>query len=302
MECTLKRAVGGRPLIAAHRGVWGGNVAPNTIESFEAALKQGADILELDVLMTVDNRLVVFHKGMEKHHLGRDILLDQLTEKEALSIPYVNVDGVETKQTVAGLDTVLERFKGRCFLNIDQGWDVLELVVEAVKRHDMQEQILLKSPPRPEYFDLVERYAPDYMYMPIINGRDECSPLLEQRNIRYIGAELVFSEETDPVADEGYLDAMHEKGRVLWGNGIVYNDKVRLSAGHSDDRSILYGPEEGWGWLRKKGFDIIQTDWPGLLKQYLDGGGEWNGDVELEGSERLEKSEGKDTERCLSMM
>ncbi len=270
MEFSLKRRAGHQPMIAAHRGVWGGNVAPNTIEGFEAALKQGADILELDVLKTADNRLVVFHQGMEAHHLGKNIHLGELTEKEVLSIPYVNADGVVTEQTIQKLDTVLERFKGRCFLNIDQGWDVLELVVEAVKRYDMQEQILLKSPPRTEYFKMVERYAPEYMYMPIIKDQDECSSILEQMDINYVGAELVFSEETAPVVADEYMNAMHDNGKMLWGNGIVYDYQVKLSAGHSDDRSILFGPEDGWGWLRKKGFDIIQTDWPGLLRQYLE--------------------------------
>lgn len=274
MEVTLKQRAGRRPYIAAHRGVWGGNVAPNTITGFEVALKEGADILELDVLKTADNRLVVFHQGMERYHLGKDIHLGELTEKEVLSIPYLNADGVATEQTVLRLDTVLERFKGRCFLNIDYGWDVLELVVEAVKRHDMQEQILLKSPPQLEYFKMVERYAPEYMYLPIIKDRDECSAILEQMKIHFVGAELVFSEETAPVAADEYRNAMHEKGKILWGNGIVYDHRVKLSAGHSDDKSLLEGPEDGWGWLREKGFDIIQTDWPGLLRQYLEAAGD----------------------------
>ena len=25
----------------------------------------------------------------------------------------------------------------------------------------------------------------------------------------------------------------------------------------------------GWGWLAKQGFDFIQTDWTGMLTQYL---------------------------------
>ena len=48
-------------LIAAHRGVAGGNIACNTIEAFEAALIQGADILEMDVFKTTDSQLYIFH-------------------------------------------------------------------------------------------------------------------------------------------------------------------------------------------------------------------------------------------------
>ncbi len=38
-----------RILLAAHRGVCAGNIPCNTAESYEAAIIQGADIIELDV-------------------------------------------------------------------------------------------------------------------------------------------------------------------------------------------------------------------------------------------------------------
>ncbi len=50
----------GRPLNIAHRG--GAKVAPeNTLEGFREGLKAGADVLELDVHLTADGRLVVIH-------------------------------------------------------------------------------------------------------------------------------------------------------------------------------------------------------------------------------------------------
>jgi glycerophosphoryl diester phosphodiesterase len=48
------------PLIIAHRGA--SAYAPeNTIAAFELAQRQGADMVELDVVPTADGRLVVFH-------------------------------------------------------------------------------------------------------------------------------------------------------------------------------------------------------------------------------------------------
>ena len=46
-------------LIAAHRGVSGGNIPFNTIKAFEAALCQGADILETDITSRKDGKLFV---------------------------------------------------------------------------------------------------------------------------------------------------------------------------------------------------------------------------------------------------
>ena len=52
-----------RILLAAHRGVAGGNIPCNTIAAFEIALRQGTDIMELDVQRSADGNLYVFHEG-----------------------------------------------------------------------------------------------------------------------------------------------------------------------------------------------------------------------------------------------
>lgn len=266
---SLQQLAKRKTIIAAHRGVTGGNVGPNTIEAFEAALAEGADMLEMDVVRTSDNRLVVFHLGMEKPHLFRAVHIGEMTEKEVLQLRYINGDDVETHQTVQSLDTVFQRFKGRCFINVDRAWDDLDLLAEYAKRNGVSDQIILKSPPEKDYFYSMEKWAADFQYMPIITEVDTCSEFLEQSCIKYIGAELVFANETAQVASRDYMDSMHEKGKLLWGNAIVFNYKRILSAGHNDDVSILDSPDKGWGWLQDKGFDIIQTDWPGLVRQYL---------------------------------
>lgn len=54
------RRKNGRPLLVGHRGAMA--VAPeNTMAAFEAGLAGGADILELDVQLTADGQVIVFH-------------------------------------------------------------------------------------------------------------------------------------------------------------------------------------------------------------------------------------------------
>ncbi len=56
----LRRKFNGRPLLVGHRGAMA--VAPeNSMPAFAAGWKGGADILELDVQLTADNQVVVFH-------------------------------------------------------------------------------------------------------------------------------------------------------------------------------------------------------------------------------------------------
>ncbi|MEN6297796.1 MAG: glycerophosphodiester phosphodiesterase family protein, partial [Rectinema sp.] len=49
-----------RPLLFAHRGL-NRKFLENTIESFQAALETGIPGIELDVHLTSDGKLVVFH-------------------------------------------------------------------------------------------------------------------------------------------------------------------------------------------------------------------------------------------------
>ena len=159
--------------------------------------------------------------------------------------------------------------KNRCILNLDRCGAFIPDVIKQVERHGMKEQILLKNAPTKEVLRTVEEVAPDYMFMPIYMENDTASELIESMNINYMGAELVFSTEKAPVFQPEYIEAMHKKGRTLWGNAVLYNYKVPLSAGHTDDVSMMKDPALGWGWLVEHGFDIIQSDWTYQCCKYL---------------------------------
>ena len=101
-------------LTAAHRGISGGNIPPNTIAAFDIALKEGADIIEMDLLKSVDGEIFVFHTGMEPAHLNRKIRLEECTAEEIRKVRYCNGDLTETFLGVNTFDEVLEHLKGKC--------------------------------------------------------------------------------------------------------------------------------------------------------------------------------------------
>lgn len=166
-------------------------------------------------------------------------------------------------------EEVLEHLKNKCILNLDRSIKILDDVMKIVNKHNMADQVLLKSDPSDASLKMVETFAPKVDYMPIFMEEDVASEKIENMNINYIGAELVFKSESSSIAQDSYIDMMHKKGRILWGNSIVYSSRVPLAAGHNDDISLTGDPEDGWGWLAKKGFDIIQTDWTHHCVNYL---------------------------------
>ena len=255
--------------VVAHRGAAGSNIPCNTIPAFDIALKGGASILEMDLFKSTDGKIFIFHTGKEPYQLNKNIDLTKLDSEEIKKLRLINVDFYPTQWGINSFDDVLEHFKGRCILNLDRIGDCIPDVINVVKRHNMKEQILLKHAPIPSVLKIIEDVAPDYMFMPIYMEEDNASGIIEKMNINYIGAELVFKTEESPVIQPEYIENMKKRGKTLWGNAVLYNYKIPLSAGHTDDVSMIDDPDKGWGWLVDHGFDIIQTDWTYQCCKYL---------------------------------
>ncbi len=257
------------PLIAAHRGASGGNIPCNTWIAYEAALKQGADVIELDVTKSLDGELFVFHPGQEPNHLLSDRLISDMTADEVRALRYVNMDHCPTELAVSTLDDIFERLKNRCIINVDKFPDCMKEITHAIRRHNMVDQVLVKTNVGEEWFRQVEEIAPDLPYMVFARREDNVSEMLKGRALNYKGTEIIFQDEECPVAQIEYVEKMHRLGLKVWMNAIVYNYKRVLAAGHNDDISVAGDPDNGWGWLIKQGADYIQTDWPGMLRQYM---------------------------------
>lgn len=255
--------------VVAHRGAAGSNIPCNTIPAFDIALKGGASILEMDLFKSTDGKIFIFHTGKEPYQLNKNIDLTKLDSEDIKKLRLINVDFYPTQWGINSFDDVLEHFKGRCILNLDRIGDCIPDVIKAVERHNMKDQVLLKHAPIPSVLKIIEDVAPDYMFMPIYMEEDNASEIIEKMNINYIGAELVFKTEESPVIQPEYIESMKKRGKTLWGNAVLYNYKIPLSAGHTDDVSMIDDPDKGWGWLVDHGFDIIQTDWTYQCCKYL---------------------------------
>ena len=266
---TISQAAANRVLIAAHRGVAGGNVPCNSIPGFKAALNQGADIIELDVAPSRDGVLYVFHPGMEHVFLKSDTMICDMDSWQVDSMVLRNQDSALTPYHVPRLREVLELLRGKCYINLDKFWSCPVEIAREVRALNMQDQVLIKTGTGEENFRRVEETAPDLPYMVIAWDRDDFSGELRRRKLRYVGVEALFASDEVPICQESYVREMTRQGMVMWANSIVYDYNAVLTAGHTDDIAVSEDPDYGWGWLIDRGFNIIQTDWPLALKAYL---------------------------------
>ena len=114
-------------LIIGHRGA-AGRAPENTMSSFEAAFKAGADMIELDVRLTADNRLVVIHDSrlLRTHHL-RDLVAN---------VTYERLRKLTVDRPVPLLEEILDIYFGRILLNIElKSRGSGEQLVRLLKKH-----------------------------------------------------------------------------------------------------------------------------------------------------------------------
>lgn len=158
----------------AHRGAR--QVAPeNTLPAFERAMEMGADGLELDVQISADGQLFVFH----------DTLLDHLTDGTgvAAELPLAALRELDAGrhfgQTWRGtaiptLDEVFDLLPNHAFVNIELKRDTMardgleEAIVEFIKQRNLASRVVVSSfnpvilwRLRKEAFPLGLLYAPD---------------------------------------------------------------------------------------------------------------------------------------------
>lgn len=269
MKFDIRESAKERIILCAHRGVWGGNIPCNNTLAYDIAIAGGADMVEIDVTMAGDGELFIFHPGMEKRHLGRDVHLGEMTTSEIKELRYCNYDGTPTEIGLNTLDEVLEHLKGRCYINVDKFASHPAEIIQKIKNHNMKDQIILKCSPGKEQLDIIEAYAPDIQFLPIISKDNGIHEMLKNRNINYIGSEILFKTMEDETASAEYRSMLRRDNKLCWVNTIVYSYKAVLSAKHSDDTALSGDPEFGWGWCADN-FDIIQTDWVVQLAAYLE--------------------------------
>lgn len=259
MNFDLSASAKEKLLLVAHRGVWGGNVPCNTIPAYKTALAQGADMIEIDVDYTADGKLIVFHPGMERAFLGFGDSLHRYPWEFVKQLCYLNIDDTPTQFGIETLDDVLEEFKGKCYINVDKFWAKPREISAAIRAHGMTEQMLVKTGVDRKYLEIVSEFCADMPYMAIVKSEEEIATARAAIR-RYVGTEVLFTQDDSPLASPAFIESHHRDGLLVWCNAIVYNHRRVLAGGHSDDAAVLGDPEGSWGWIADRGFDLMQTD------------------------------------------
>ena len=259
-------------LIAVHRGTGLGMIAENTAAAVTAATRSGGDLIEIDVVRSRDGEFFVFHDGYERQHFGIEANLQTLTAAEIGALSYPHRSAAPLVR-VERLDGILAACPG-ALLNIDRSWRYWPDVLDVLDAHDAADRVLMKVDAEDEAaLEVARRHATKYPLLPIAKSVAAAERPLGDSRLNVVGIEAVTPDPHHPFCDPAWSSSLRERGTFSYMNALDLGNGGDLLAGWDDTVSVLHDPESGWGRLVDAGADVIQTDWPSLLQDFLIGRG-----------------------------
>ena len=142
---------GEKPIVFGHRGS-PDLVTENTIPSFQKAIDQGVDGLELDIRMSKDKQIVVFHDSNLKRLSDRSETVSELSLTELQSIPLHKKEGQTEDAYIPSLNDVSLLIHQVKVVNIEikseglfKGHDVLKPLVQFLNKHLIDDRCIVSS-------------------------------------------------------------------------------------------------------------------------------------------------------------
>ena len=252
-------------MVAAHRGDWR-NAPENSIQAIKNCIEMGVDIVEIDVRMTKDSVLVLMHdKEIDRTTTGEG-LLAEWTLDSLKTLNLRNGANHPTHHKIPTLQDAMEVAKGKILVNLDKCSEYIDKAYEVLLKTGTLNQVIFKGKKdiesvRKQYGSLLDQI----IYMPMIR---ETTPDLDKHVNDFIAEyhpvafEVIINTDNSQIFD--VIREIKENDTRVWINTLWES----LCAGHTDDRAV-YDPDGAWGWVIENGGNIIQTDRPQLLIEYL---------------------------------
>jgi len=258
-------------VVACHRGDWR-NFPENSAMAIESIIKMGADIMELDLKMTKDSVLVLSHDYTIDRCTtgsGRD---DEYTYEELMQFNLKRAHGVKSDTThILTLEQALSICKDRICVNVDQGYEYYDKVLEIAGKLGVIDQILIKGKKSiQEVADNESKHNHNVMYMPIVDVQKTAgialfNSYLEQ-NVVPLAYEVCWQSEDGTF--EETCKKIIEQGSKVWVNTIW----ASLCGGNGNDDDAAFQAEDPASVYQRyldNGVSMIQTDRPELLISFL---------------------------------
>ena len=269
-------------MVVGHRGCW--QQAPeNSLIAIQRCIDKGVDVVEIDVRQTKDGELVLLHdKTLDRTTTLTGMLADKTYSDIASGRLRMREGGVAemiTSEKIPTLKEALNLAKNQILINLDVKDDIYVPVFELLEATQTTHQVLMKMRSLRSTDGLLELpFMGVTKFMPILG---ECDARAVRDNLvcaDNLAEEVSAFADLEPIAYEAvftnlsYLlngvEAVKQQNARLWVNTMG----PKYAAGLSD-KEALNDPDGNWGRLVALGADMIQTDQPERLVEYLQANG-----------------------------
>lgn len=267
LRATLLNPDSPHVMVVAHRGCW--FAAPeNSLAAIRDCIALGVDMVELDVRRTADGVLVLMHDETVDRMTDGHGRVDEMTYAEISRLRLRTRAGGAgaplTQEAVPTFEEAMRLVRDAVLVNLDAKADVYADAFAVLERVDAADHILMKRRVAPGDGPLAAEPPFDrVMSMAIVDQQAGTASelLLGQAQRLPAAAEFIF---TDMDYGRSAAAQAEDLGLRVWINTL----KPEF-AGGLDDAVAVQDPDAVWGRFTEMGFDMIQTDEPKLLIDYL---------------------------------
>lgn len=254
-------------LTVSHRGDWR-NAPENSLQAIQNCIEMGVDMVEIDLKRTKDGHLILMHdKTIDRTTTGKGKPEDYTLE-ELKRFNLRNGAGHKTSHSIATLEEAMNLAKNRILVNIDKGYDYFDDVYTVLEKTGTTNQCIIKSDKTYDTVMLEHPIALDKMiFMPVVKlSNPNANQIIAdyKKNYNPIVYEIVFDNDSEQTLS--IINDMAKGDSKLFVNSLW----PELCGGHDDDRAIEQNDiSNSWEWLINIGVNLIQTDRPAALINYL---------------------------------
>lgn len=238
----------GEILVAAHRA-FHKNAPENSLEAIRQSIKNGVDIVEIDVRRTADDSLVLLHDGMIDRMTMATGEIESLYWNDIKDLTLLH-NGQPTNETIPLFRDALKLGKGKILFDLDLKTEKIDKIMTVVEQESAANSVIFFDSDW-SVLEKVQEKHPDWHLMP----RSYDTKMAKEAYEKF----KPWAIHVDPsFASAELSDYFHSRGVYVWINALGDTDQA-LKEGETAPLYLL---------LKTKP-SIIQTDLPLEIKQLI---------------------------------
>ncbi len=261
---NLKNSHNDEIMVVAHRGDWR-NAPENSLQAIQNCIDLGVDMVEIDIRETKDGQLVLMHDETIDRTTKASGYVKDWTLGDLRQLRLVDGLGVETTHRIPTLEEALLLAKDNILINLDKSYSIFDKCYEVMQRTGTLNQVVIKgAKPRVEVEREFGQYLDQVHFMPIIRlPHPNAQTIVDDYLAHRPPVAFEFTVKSDTISMIQYFDDIRAKGAGVWVNALWPHH----NGGHDDEKAAI--DPKTYDWFIENHIDMIQTDRPELLLNYL---------------------------------